>query len=154
MTGFTAVAIDISDRLGHALIPFGILVVGLSLILLAMVFRSIAVPLKATIGYLLSVGAAFGVTAMVFEYNWFGALLNVHEPAPVISFLPIMLMGVLFGLAMDYEVFLVSANPRRLRARSAVRSSGSAHEAGPRDAPTRRSGWVRRFEPRSWRQPR
>ena len=108
VTGFTAVAIDISDRLGGALIPFGILVVGLSLILLAMVFRSVAVPLKATIGYLLSVGAAFGVTAMVFEYNWFGSLLNVHEPAPVISFLPILLMGILFGLAMDYEVFLVS----------------------------------------------
>ncbi len=108
VTGFTAVAIDISDRLGRALVPFGILVVGLSLILLAMVFRSVAVPLKATIGYLLSVGAAFGATAMVFEYNWFGSVLNVAEPAPVISFLPILLMGILFGLAMDYEVFLVS----------------------------------------------
>ncbi len=108
VTGFTAVAIDISDRLGRALVPFGILVVGLSLILLAMVFRSVAVPLKATIGYLLSVGAAFGATAMVFEYNWFGDALNVAEPAPVISFLPILLMGILFGLAMDYEVFLVS----------------------------------------------
>ena len=67
VTGYTAVAIDVSDRLGGALLPFGILVVGLSLILLTMVFRSIAVPIKATLGYLLSVGAAFGVTAMVFE---------------------------------------------------------------------------------------
>ncbi len=108
VTGFNAVAIDISDRLGQALVPFGILVVGLSLILLAMVFRSIAVPIKATVGYLLSVGAAFGATAMVFEYNWLGGPLNVEEPAPVISFLPILLMGILFGLAMDYEVFLVS----------------------------------------------
>ncbi len=108
VTGYTAVAIDVSDRLGRALLPFGILVVGLSLVLLAMVFRSVAVPLKATIGYLLSVGAAFGVTAMVFEYGWFSEILNVGQTAPVISFLPILLMGILFGLAMDYEVFLVS----------------------------------------------
>ncbi|WP_375424534.1 MMPL family transporter [uncultured Friedmanniella sp.] len=108
VTGFTAVAIDISDRLGAALVPFGILVVGLSLVLLAMVFRSVAVPLKATIGYLLSVGAAFGATAAVFEWGWFGSLFNVAQTAPVISFLPILLMGILFGLAMDYEVFLVS----------------------------------------------
>ncbi|MGI3785667.1 MAG: MMPL family transporter, partial [Janthinobacterium lividum] len=108
VTGFTAVGIDISDRLGAALLPFGLLVVGLSLVLLTMVFRSIAVPIKATVGYLLSVGAAFGVTAMVFEYGWFGSVFNVVQTAPVISFLPILLMGILFGLAMDYEVFLVS----------------------------------------------
>ncbi len=108
VTGFTAVGIDISDRLGAALVPFGILVVGLSLVLLTMVFRSLWVPVKATVGYLLSVGAAFGATAMVFEYGWFGSAFNVHQTAPVISFLPILLMGILFGLAMDYEVFLVS----------------------------------------------
>ena len=67
VTGFTAVAIDVSNRLGGALLPFGIIVVGLSLLLLTMVFRSIAVPIKATIGYLLSVAAAFGATAMVFK---------------------------------------------------------------------------------------
>ena len=108
VTGYTAVAIDVSDRLGAALLPFGIIVVGLSLVLLTMVFRSVAVPIKATIGYLLSVAAAFGVTAMVFEYGWFSSILNVAQTAPVISFLPILLMGILFGLAMDYEVFLVS----------------------------------------------
>ncbi|MFT4165715.1 MAG: MMPL family transporter [Microlunatus sp.] len=108
VTGFTAVAIDISDRLGQALLPFGFLVVGLSIILLMMVFRSVWVPIKATIGYLLSVLAAFGVTAMVFEYGWGAAIFNVHDTGPVISFLPILLMGILFGLAMDYEVFLVS----------------------------------------------
>ncbi|HEX8488137.1 MAG TPA: MMPL family transporter [Propionibacteriaceae bacterium] len=108
VTGYTAVAIDVSDRLGQALVPFGLLVVGLSLILLAMVFRSVAVPLKATLGYLLSVGASFGATAIVFEYGWFSGIFNVAQPGPVISFLPILLMGVLFGLAMDYEVFLVS----------------------------------------------
>ena len=108
VTGFTAVAIDISDRLGAALLPFGILVVGISLLLLTMVFRSIAVPIKATIGYLLSVGAAFGATAMVFEYGWGSEFFNVAQTGPVISFLPILLMGILFGLAMDYELFLVS----------------------------------------------
>ncbi|HKH55540.1 MAG TPA: MMPL family transporter [Propionibacteriaceae bacterium] len=108
VTGYTAVAIDVSDRLGRALLPFGLLVVGLSLILLTMVFRSIAVPIKATLGYLLSVGAAFGVTAVVFEWGWFSSVFNVAQTAPVISFLPILLMGILFGLAMDYEVFLVS----------------------------------------------
>ncbi|WP_431796817.1 MMPL family transporter [Microbacterium kunmingense] len=108
VTGFTAVAIDISDRLGEALLPFGIFVVGLSLILLMIVFRSIWVPLKAAAGYLLSVAAGFGAVAAVFEWGWFADLLHVSRTGPVISFMPIILMGVLFGLAMDYEVFLVS----------------------------------------------
>ncbi|WIM97011.1 MMPL family transporter [Actinoplanes oblitus] len=108
VTGITAVGVDVSARLGGALVPFGILVVGLSLVLLTMVFRSIAVPIKATVGYLLSVGAAFGVTALVFQRGWLAGPLNVAHTGSVISFLPIILMGVLFGLAMDYEVFLVS----------------------------------------------
>ena len=84
------------------------LVVGLSLILLAMVFRSVWVPLKATLGYLLSVGAAFGAVVAVFQWGWFADPLHVYHLGPVLSFMPIILMGVLFGLAMDYEVFLVS----------------------------------------------
>ncbi|UUT34815.1 YhgE/Pip family protein [Microbacterium elymi] len=108
VTGFTAVAIDISDRLGGALLPFGIFVVGLSLILLTIVFRSIWVPLKAAAGYLLSVAAAFGVVSLVFIHGVGAELLNVTKVGPIISFMPIVLMGVLFGLAMDYEVFLVS----------------------------------------------
>lgn len=108
VTGFTAVGIDISDRLGSALVPFGIFVVGLSLILLMIVFRSIWVPIKAAVGYLLSVAASFGVVAAVFEWGWLADLLHVTRTGPVISFMPIILMGVLFGLAMDYEVFLVS----------------------------------------------
>jgi RND superfamily putative drug exporter len=108
VTGFTAVGIDISDRLGAALLPFGIFVVGLSLVLLMIVFRSIWVPIKAALGYLLSVMAAFGVVAAVFEWGWGAELLHVDRTGPVISFMPIILMGVLFGLAMDYEVFLVS----------------------------------------------
>ena len=108
VTGATAVGIDVTDKLSDALLPFGLFVVGLSLILLAMVFRSIWVPLKASVGYLFSVAAAFGVTSMVFEYGWFNGPLFVDVNGPVVSFMPIMVMGVLFGLAMDYEVFLVS----------------------------------------------
>ncbi|GAA3598764.1 MMPL family transporter [Klugiella xanthotipulae] len=123
VTGFTAVGIDVSDRLGGALLPFGLLVVGLSLILLTMVFRSIAVPIKATLGYLLSVGASFGAVAAVFEWGWFSDALHVANIGPVISFMPIILMGVLFGLAMDYEVFLVS------RIREEYVHGGNAREA-------------------------
>ncbi|WP_405373814.1 MULTISPECIES: MMPL family transporter [unclassified Microbacterium] len=108
VTGYTAVGIDISDRLGSALLPFGIFVVGLSFILLTIVFRSLWVPLKATLGYLLSILAAFGAVAAVFEWGWLADALHVTRTGPVISFMPIILMGVLFGLAMDYEVFLVS----------------------------------------------
>ena len=108
VTGYTAVTIDISDQLGAALLPFGIFVVGLSLILLMIVFRSIWVPLTAAAGYLLSVAASFGVVAAVFEWGWFADALHVAKVGPIISFMPIVLMGVLFGLAMDYQVFLVS----------------------------------------------
>lgn len=108
VTGFTAVGIDISDQLGAALLPFGIFVIGLSLILLTVVFRSLWVPITAAAGYLLSIVAAFGVVGAVFEWGWFADLLHVAKVGPIISFMPIILMGVLFGLAMDYQVFLVS----------------------------------------------
>ncbi len=108
VTGFTAIAIDVSDRLAGALLPFGIFVVGLSLVLLTVVFRSIWVPVKAALGYLLSVGAAFGAVTLVFNKGIGRQLVNLPEPVPVISFLPIVLMGIQFGLAMDYEVFLTS----------------------------------------------
>ena len=108
VTGFTAIQIDVTNQLEAALLPFGIFVVGLSLILLTMVFRSVWVPIKAALGYLLSVAAAFGATTLVFNKGWFKDLINLPETGPVISFLPIILMGILFGLAMDYEVFLVS----------------------------------------------
>ncbi len=108
VTGYTAVTIDISDQLGAALVPFGLFVVGLSLVLLMIVFRSIWVPLTAAGGYLLSVAASFGVVAAVFEWGWFADALHVAKVGPIISFMPIVVMGVLFGLAMDYQVFLVS----------------------------------------------
>ncbi|WP_336632896.1 MULTISPECIES: MMPL family transporter [unclassified Microbacterium] len=125
VTGYTAIAIDISDRLGAALFPFGLFVVGLSFVLLMIVFRSIWVPLKATLGYLLSILAAFGVVAAVFEWGWMADALHVTRTGPVISFMPIILMGVLFGLAMDYEVFLVSRMREDfVHARRAARASG------------------------------
>ena len=109
VTGQTAANIDASDRLGQALLPFGAIVIGLSLILLTIVFRSIAVPIKATLGYLLSVGAALGAVVVVFQWGWADAIVPGLADAPIVSFLPIFVMGVLFGLAMDYEMFLVSA---------------------------------------------
>ncbi len=108
VTGTTAVAIDISNRLTNALLPFALVVVGLSIVLLMMVFRSVLVPLKAALGFLLSVAASFGVVVAIFQWGWFAELLHVDNPGPILSFLPILLMAVLFGLAMDYEVFLVS----------------------------------------------
>ena len=108
VTGATAVAIDISNRLTNALVPFGLVVVGLSIVLLMMVFRSVLVPIKAAVGFLLSVVASFGVVVAIFQWGWFSELLHVENPGPILSFLPIILMAVLFGLAMDYEVFLVS----------------------------------------------
>ena len=108
VTGITAIGLDITTRLSGALLPFGIFVVGLSLILLTMVFRSIAVPIKAAVGYLLSVGSSFGAATMVFNKGWFAQAVNLPEKQAIISFFPIITMGILFGLAMDYEVFLVS----------------------------------------------
>lgn len=108
VTGTTAVGIDISNRLAGALVPFGLIVVGLSIVLLMMVFRSVLVPVKAALGFLLSVVAAFGVTVAVFQWGWFGDAIGLDATGPILSFMPILLMAVLFGLAMDYEVFLVS----------------------------------------------
>jgi RND superfamily putative drug exporter len=107
VTGATAVQIDISQRLNAALIPFGLIVVGLSILLLMMVFRSVFVPIKAAIGFLLSVFTSFGVVVAIFQWGWLDSALGI-VPGPILSFLPILLMAVLFGLAMDYEVFLVS----------------------------------------------
>jgi RND superfamily putative drug exporter len=108
VTGNTAVGIDISQKLASALPVFLLLVVGLSFVLLMLAFRSLLVPLKATLGILLSVGATFGALVAVFQWGWLSSALGVAGPGPLISFLPVLLIGLLFGLAMDYEVFLVS----------------------------------------------
>lgn len=108
VTGRTAIAIDVANKLNSALLPFGTVVVGLSLVLLMVVFRSIAVPITATLGYLLSLGAGMGAVGAVWGWGWFADAINVTKTGAVISFLPVIVMGILFGLAMDYEVFLVS----------------------------------------------
>jgi RND superfamily putative drug exporter len=108
VTGQTAINIDVSERVGQALLPYLAVVVGLAFVLLLLVFRSVLVPIKATLGFLLSVAATFGTTVAVFQWGWLGGLVGIDTPGPVVSFLPIFLIGVLFGLAMDYEVFLVS----------------------------------------------
>ncbi|MGW2169301.1 MMPL family transporter [Streptomyces sp. NPDC001705] len=108
VTGQTAMAIDVADKLGDALPLFVGVIVLLALLLLAIAFRSILVPLKAALGFLLSVGASLGASVWVFQQGHLNGLLDVSAVGPVTSFLPILLTGVLFGLAMDYEVFLVS----------------------------------------------
>lgn len=108
LTGQTAGNVDVSTKLGDALPPYLAIVVGLSLILLLLVFRSVWVPLLATGGFLLSLAAAFGAVVAVYQWGWLGAVFGVENPGAVLSFLPIILIGVLFGLAMDYQVFITS----------------------------------------------
>ncbi|MGB3257479.1 MAG: MMPL family transporter [Ornithinimicrobium sp.] len=109
LTGQTVANIDISAQLADALPIYLAVVIGLSLVLLLLVFRSVVVPLLATAGFLLSLGAAFGTVVAVYQWGYLGAISGVDEAGPILSFLPILLIGVLFGLAMDYQVFLVSA---------------------------------------------
>jgi len=106
VTGSTALQQDINQKLATALPVYLATVVGLSLILLIIAFRSILIPLKATAGFLLSVLAMFGALVAVFQWGWFGI---TDAPGPIVSFIPILAIGILFGLAMDYEFFLVSS---------------------------------------------
>ncbi|MEU3145419.1 MULTISPECIES: MMPL family transporter [unclassified Streptomyces] len=108
VTGATAMNIDVSQKLNDALLPYLTLVVGLAFLLLIVVFRSILVPLKAALGFLLSVMAALGAVVAVFQWGWLSGLMGVEETGPVMSMMPIFMVGVVFGLAMDYEVFLVT----------------------------------------------
>ncbi|MGP3989512.1 MMPL family transporter [Streptomyces sp. 3N207] len=108
VTGSTAVAIDFSQVMNDALVPYLALVVGLAFVLLMLVFRSVLVPLKAALGFLLSVLAALGSVVAVFQWGWLAGLLGVEQTGPIMSMMPIFMIGVIFGLAMDYEVFLVT----------------------------------------------
>ncbi|RBM16899.1 MMPL family transporter [Streptomyces sp. PT12] len=108
VSGAAAANIDFSDVMNDALVPYLALVVGLAFILLILVFRSILVPLKAALGFLLSVLAALGSVVAVFQWGWAAELIGVEETGPIMSLMPIFMVGVIFGLAMDYEVFLVT----------------------------------------------
>jgi RND superfamily putative drug exporter len=106
-TGDT-VLVTTSQKMSDALLPYLALVVGLAFLLLMVVFRSVLIPLKAALGFLLSVAAALGAVVAVFQWGWAASLLRVEETGPVMSLMPIFMVGVVFGLAMDYEVFLVT----------------------------------------------
>lgn len=108
VTGQTAVGVDIADKLTEVFPLYLAVVVGLAIFLLIAVFRSIWVPVKAALGFLLSVGVSLGATVAVFQWGWLNELVGLDTTSPVLFILPILLTGILFGLAMDYEVFLVT----------------------------------------------
>ncbi len=133
VTGTTAVGIDISAKLGAVLPLYLLVVVGIAAIILMVVFRSLLVPLTAVLGFLLTIGAALGVVVWIFQEGHAASLAALPAAAPVISFLPLMMTGILFGLAMDYEMFLVSRmreeHDRGLAPAEAVRAGFA--ESGP-----------------------
>lgn len=108
VTGKTALNIDMSKKLSDALVPYLILVVGLAFLLLMIVFRSVLIPLTAALGFLLSVGATFGAVVAVFQWGWLTDVLGMSSLGVTVNLLPIFMIGVVFGLAMDYQVFLVT----------------------------------------------
>ncbi|WP_306205153.1 MMPL family transporter [Actinoplanes sp. RD1] len=123
VTGLTAVNIDISSRVGDALGPYLAVIVVLAFLLLMLLFRSVLVPVKAIAGFLLSVVATFGAVVAVFQWGWLADVFGVASTGPIVSMIPVLLIGIVFGLAMDYEVFLVS----RMR-------EEHVHGAGPTDS--------------------
>ena len=108
VTGSTAVGVDISQELLAAFPVYLIVVVGLAIFLLIAVFRSLWVPIKAAAGFVISLGVSLGATVAVFQWGWLNQLLGLDATSPIVFLLPLLLTGILFGLAMDYEVFLVT----------------------------------------------
>ncbi|MFB7918502.1 MMPL family transporter [Streptomyces sp. NPDC056061] len=108
VTGTTALNIDVSAKFTSAIFPYMALVVGLAFLILIFVFRSILVPLKAALGFLLSVLASFGAVVAVFQWGWLKDLFALEATGPIMSLMPILTVGIVFGLAMDYQVFLVT----------------------------------------------
>ena len=108
VTGMAPINIDVSEKLSQALPVYLGTVIGLSLLIMMLVFRSIWLPLIASAGFLFTVFATLGAVTAVFQWGWLGWLFDIHDPAPILSFLPTMLIGILFGLAMDYQLFLAS----------------------------------------------
>ncbi|MFF2325100.1 MULTISPECIES: MMPL family transporter [unclassified Streptomyces] len=108
VTGTTALNIDISDKFSAAIVPYLALVVGLAVLVLILVFRSILVPVKAALGFLLSVLASLGALVAVFQWGWLKDLIGLEQTGPIMSLMPVLMVGIVFGLAMDYQVFLVT----------------------------------------------
>ena len=106
--GSTAGYVDLASRISEKL-PLQILVViALSFVLLILAFRTVVIPAQAAVMNLLSIGASYGVLTAVFQYGWLSHLIGLDGPVPVVSYVPLFMFAVLFGLSMDYEVFLVS----------------------------------------------
>ena len=108
VTGATALTDDVSTRLQDRMPWFLGAVIGLSFLVLMVVFRSVLVPLKAAVLNVLGVGAAYGVVVAVFQWGWGASLIGVHETVPIMPLAPMLMFAILFGLSMDYEVFLMS----------------------------------------------
>ncbi|MBY0013488.1 MMPL family transporter [Paenibacillus typhae] len=123
VTGGTAVNLEISQNLSDALPKFCLIIVGLAFLLLMVVFRSLLVPVKAVLGFILSLAATFGFVVFVIQDGHLGSVFGFYGAGPVLNFLPIIVVGILFGLAMDYEVFLVS------RMREEFKHTGDAKQA-------------------------
>jgi RND superfamily putative drug exporter len=121
VTGKTAINIDVADKMGASLIPYLAVIVILAFLLLMIAFRSILIPLTAVAGFLLTIGAALGVMVVVFQEGTGAGLIGVSETAPIVSLTPVIIIGILFGLAMDYQVFIVSGMKE-------ARSHGVAHQ--------------------------
>jgi putative drug exporter of the RND superfamily len=109
VTGFTAITIDMAEKLSDVFPIYMAIIVALSLIILLLVFRSVTVPVLATGGFLLSILATFGLTTLVFQDGWLKAVFGFDSGGPIVPFIPIMVTGILYGLAMDYQVFLTSS---------------------------------------------
>ncbi|THA60260.1 MMPL family transporter [Streptomyces sp. A0958] len=108
VSGMTAMNIDVAQKVKSALVPYIAIVVGLAFLLMMVIFRSVLVPLKAALGFLLSVSAALGAVVAVFQWGWLSGFLGVEQTGPILSMMPLFMIGIVFGLAMDYEVFLVT----------------------------------------------
>ncbi|VXB03438.1 RND transporter [Arthrobacter sp. 9AX] len=108
VAGQAATNIGISGNLADVLPLYVAVVVGLSFLIMVVVFRSLLVPLIATAGFILSLIATYGALTAVFQWGWLGNLFGIHDPGPILSFLPVILVGILFGLAMDYQLFLTA----------------------------------------------
>ena len=108
VTGQTASNIDISEKVGNALPGYMAVVIVLTMILLLIVFRSVLIPIKAAIAILLSIGGSLGVVVAIFQWGWLASLIGVDSTVPIVSFVPLLMFGILFGLSMDYEVFILS----------------------------------------------
>ena len=121
--GQTAGYIDLAKRIAEKLPQIILIVVALSFIVLLLAFRAILVPLKAAVANLLSVGAAYGVVTFVFQEGHGASLIGLEGPTPIVSYVPLFMFAILFGLSMDYEVFLMT------QIREHFGESGNARES-------------------------